>query len=372
MSSGSTGTSATTHGQRRPPSGVLILTVAALVIITSSALATTNAFLFRSGYPYQSTVLALQQLLCTSFAVVAMQVMPAERKSLRISQKNYVQMLLPFSFILALKLFLQNKAVQFVSPAFYSMTASMLPVGVTFLSIVLGMSPFKWSTVVAAAFVSFGGVLIKAGQVELSALGFALTITALVLDAVRLILMQQLLQPLKLTGVGMMLLSSPQQCLMLFMNAAWVDGQDVARRLRFPSNQGGFGGEFLPLVLIICSLAVIVVLVNMIFVKMTSAIISAICTPFKDLATVIFSDLFVDKRTETPKAVIGFAIACTASLGYNIHDIYSKKEAEEASKNAKKETNTNMNTGGGGGGGGSGGARALPPKEEEASTITGV
>ena len=162
-----------------PPT--LILVVAVLVVFSSSGLALTNAYLFRSGYPYQSTVLALQQLLCTSFGVVAMQVMPTERAKLRISQKNYVGMLLPFSAVLAAKLFLQNKAVQYVSPAFYAMTASMLPVGVTFMSLFVGMSNFKWSTVVAAAFVSFGGILIKAGQVQLSAVGFALTVSSLLL-----------------------------------------------------------------------------------------------------------------------------------------------------------------------------------------------
>ena len=165
---------------KHAPAG-LILVVAVLVVISSSGLALVNAYLFRSGYPYQSTVLALQQLLCTSFGVVAMQVMPGERAKLRISQKNYVGMLLPFSAVLAAKLFLQNKAVQYVSPAFYAMTASMLPVGVTFMSLFVGMSNFKWSTVWAAAFVSFGGILIKAGQVQLSTVGFALTVSSLLL-----------------------------------------------------------------------------------------------------------------------------------------------------------------------------------------------
>ena len=203
----------------------LVGTVAVLVVLASSSLALVNAYLFRSGYPYQSTVLALQQLLCTSFGVVAMQVMPGERAKLRISQKNYLQMLLPFSFVLALKLFLQNKAIQYVSPAFYAMTASMLPAGVTFVSLLVGIAKFKWSTVVAAAIVSGGGILIKAGNVHLGAMGLFLTVSSLLLDVVRLLLMQNLLQPLKLTGVGMMLLSAPQQCLLFFLNAAWIDAK---------------------------------------------------------------------------------------------------------------------------------------------------
>jgi hypothetical protein len=110
----------------------------------------------------------------------------------------------------------------------------------------------------------------------------------------------------------------------------------------------------------VCALAIGVVLFNLIFVKMTSAIISAICTPFKDLSTIVFSDLIVDKRTETPSAVIGFAMACTASLAYNIHDVYEKR-AEAAKRKTDeerkplvggKEDAAEKGKGPGGGGGG--------------------
>ena len=62
------------------PTGTAVLIMALLVTVTSSSLALTMAYLFRSGYPYQSTVLAAQQLVCTGFGVVAMQLMPEERK----------------------------------------------------------------------------------------------------------------------------------------------------------------------------------------------------------------------------------------------------------------------------------------------------
>ena len=112
--------------------------MATVVVVVSSALALSMAYLFRSGYPYQCTVLAVQQLVCTVFASVAMSWNPEDAVKLRISKVNYVTMLLPFSGVLSLKLFLQNKAVQYVSPAFYAMTGSLLPVGVTAL-------PSRWA-----------------------------------------------------------------------------------------------------------------------------------------------------------------------------------------------------------------------------------
>ena len=349
---------ASAAGADAPPSGHAVFVMAVLVVVVSSSLALTMAHLFRSGYPYQCTVLALQQLVCTVFAAIAMRFRPEESAALRISKWNYATMLLPFSGVLSLKLFLQNKAVQYVSPAFYAMTGSLLPVGVTVLSIAMGTA--KSGPPSPPPRVSIGGVLIKFGQVELSPLGFALTMSSLGLDVVRLMLMQALLQPLKLTGMQTMLLSAPQQCLMFFVNAAWAEASDVAARAKLSPEDGGFGADFVPIVCTVCALAIGVVLFNLIFVKMTSAIISAICTPFKDLSTIVFSDLIVDKRTETPSAVIGFAMACTASLAYNIHDVYekraeaAKRETDEERKPlvGGKEDAAEKGKGPGGGGGG--------------------
>jgi drug/metabolite transporter (DMT)-like permease len=313
-----------------PPTGNAIFVMAVLVVVVSSGLALVMAHLFRSGYPYQCSVLAVQQMVCTAFGAFMMGQRPEEAAKLRISRWNYLTMLLPFSGVLSLKLFLQNKAVQYVSPAFYAMTGSLLPVGVTMLSIAIGSAKFKWSTVAAAAVVSVGGVLIKFGQVELSTIGFVLTISSLGLDVVRLLLMQALLQPLRLSGMATMLLSAPQQCLLFFVNAAWADAREVAHRIKLGADEGGFGDDFYVILCVVCALAIMVVLFNLIFVKMTSAIISAICTPFKDLSTIVFSDLLVDKRTETPQAIIGFAMSCSASLAYNIHDVYEKRREAEA------------------------------------------
>ena len=186
-------------------------------------------------------------------------------------------------------------------------------------------------------------MLIKAGQMELSPFGFILTMSSLGLDVVRLLLMQYLLQPLKLTGIGMMLLSAPQQCILFCVNSVFTDVGAIARRMQLTEDEGGFGPEFLPIVATVCALAVGVVLFNLFFVKMTSAIISAICTPFKDLCTIIMSDLFVDPRTETPRAMAGFGLACTASFVYNVHDIYARRKEKE-----REEEEEEAAAGGGG------------------------
>ena len=80
-----------------PPTGNAVFVMAVLVVVVSSGLALVMAHLFRSGYPYQCSVLAVQQLVCTAFGAFMMGQRPEEAAKLRISRWNYLTMLLPFS-----------------------------------------------------------------------------------------------------------------------------------------------------------------------------------------------------------------------------------------------------------------------------------
>ena len=61
----------------------------------------------------------------------------------------------------------------------------------------------------------------------------------------------------------------------------------------------------------------------------------AITTPFKDLSIIVMSDTFVVQREETPLSIAGFALACSTSLAYNIHNIY-RKERDKAERLEKE------------------------------------
>ena len=311
--------------------GLQILCAACANILTSSLMAVFNAWIFRQGYHFQFSLIVVQQAVCSLFAFLQVTHLPGEKEKVRISASNYFRMLLPFSVCVAAKLYIQNKAFEYVSPAFYAMIASTLPVGVTLLSIVRGIEPFRKSTVGAAVLVSVGGVMIKFGEVALSPLGLALTCTALVLDVVRLVLMQYLVQPLRLSGPGLMMLSSPLQCALCALGAVFFESAAVASSVE--------AGNFPPLVwfVLLCNgaLAMLVNLVIFVFVKVANAIVVAITTPFKDLSTIVMSDSFVVRREETPLSIAGFALACSTSLVYNIHNIY-RKEREKAERLEKE------------------------------------
>ena len=307
------------------PVGIQILLAALANVASSSTLTVFNAWIFRQGYHYQWSLIVVQQMVCAVFAVAQVACLPGERQRLRISRKDYASTLLPFSVVVSLKLYVQNKAFELVSPAFYAMIASTLPVGVTALSVAVGAEPFRIAACVAAGAVAVGGAMIHAGELSLSPVGFTLTLIAMGLDVVRLVLVQRLVQPLKLSSSGLMLLSAPLQCVIAAIGAAVLESRAVAAAMS--------GGEFTALawslVFLNGALAVVVNLVIFVFVKVASAVAVAVTTPFKDLAVVLLSDEFVVRRRETTMSVAGFALACTASLGYNVWNIGVKERERE-------------------------------------------
>ena len=314
------------------PVGIQILLAALANVASSSTLTVFNAWIFRQGYHYQWSLIVVQQMVCAVFAVAQVACLPGERQRLRISRKDYASTLLPFSVVVSLKLYVQNRAFELVSPAFYAMIASTLPVGVTALSVAVGAEPFRIAACVAAGAVAVGGAMIHAGELSLSPVGFTLTLIAMGLDVVRLVLVQRLVQPLKLSSSGLMLLSAPLQCVIAAIGAAVLESRAVAAAMS--------GGEFTALawslVFLNGALAVVVNLVIFVFVKVASAVAVAVTTPFKDLAVVLLSDEFVVRRRETTMSVAGFALACTASLGYNVWNI-GVKERERGEERERLE-----------------------------------
>lgn len=90
--------------------GFQILCAALANIMSSSMMAIFNAWIFRHGYHFQFSLIVVQQLVCSCFAMAQVAYLPGEKAKVKISSKNYFTMLLPFSILVAAKLYIQNKA----------------------------------------------------------------------------------------------------------------------------------------------------------------------------------------------------------------------------------------------------------------------
>ena len=325
------------------PVGAQVLLAALANVASSSTLTVFNAWIFRQGTTTSSSS------PCSRWCAPSSR-WRRWRYSARATGANLAQGLRrdapPISVVVSLKLYVQNRAFELVSPAFYAMIASTLPVGVTALSVAVGSEPFRVVTCVAAGVVALGGAMIHAGEVALSPAGFALTLVAMSLDVTRLVLVQRLVQPLGLSSVGLMLLSAPLQCVIAAIGAAVLESGSVAAA----ASAGEFTALAWSLVFLNGALAVVVNLVIFVFVKVASAVAVAVTTPFKDLAVVLLSDEFVVRRRETTTSIVGFALACAASLGYNVWNIGVKdrerKDREMRERAAEQYVRSRVGPGG--------------------------
>ena len=89
--------------------GFQIMCAAMANVMASSMMGIFNAWIFRHGYHFQFSLIVVQQLVCSCFAVAQVSFLPGEKEKVKISAKNYITMLLPFSLLVALKLYVQNK-----------------------------------------------------------------------------------------------------------------------------------------------------------------------------------------------------------------------------------------------------------------------
>ena len=72
------------------------------------------------------------------------------------------------------------------------------------------------------------------------------------------------------------------------------------------------------------------------FVRAGSALLAACAAPFKDVATIVLSDTFVEPRRESRVSVFGYSVACVASFAYCVGKLDEREARVEASRFSSK------------------------------------
>lgn len=163
-----------------------------------------NDLLFMRGFHCQFTLLTVHNALCgaVGFAVVAN--VPEERNRAQLRFGQIVRYCLPLAVCHSMKLYLQNKALDYISPAFLSMMYGIDPVLVCIACMAIGWERFRWNTLILVVVATFGITLTAIGEVISSALGTTLAVVSIVMEVGRLLLLQHLLKHLGVTVSGLL------------------------------------------------------------------------------------------------------------------------------------------------------------------------
>ena len=296
-----------------------------------------NDLLILRGFHAQFALLAVHNALCglVGFAVVANVEREKNAKQLRFSQ--VARYCLPLAVCHSAKLYAQNKALEYVSPAFVSMVYGATPVLVAVSCVCVGWEPLRFRAGALVAVAAAGVVLTAVGEGIAAddadaarGAGAALAAVSVVAEVGRLLLLEHLLRRLRVTVGALLVYTAPLEIALLTAGAVafesrWLmDEVPKFKRALWFLLAGNSAWAVGTNVTTYC------------FVRAGSALLAACAAPFKDVATIVLSDTFVEPRRESRVSVFGYSVACVASFAYCVGKLDEREARVEASRFSSK------------------------------------
>lgn len=291
-----------------------------------------NDLLILKGFHAQFTLLAVHNALCGGVGFLVVTHIPEEAKKKQLKFSQIVKYCVPLAVCHSTKLYAQNKALEYVTPAFLSMTYGATPVLVAGACVAIGWERFGLRAGALISLAAFGVVLTAAGEMNESHagddggfinFGLILAFTSVVAEVGRLVLLEQLLRRVQVTVGGLLVYTAPMEIFLLSLGAVVFESSYLINEV--PQ----FDSSLWWLLLLNTAWALCTNVTTYCFVRVGSALLAACSAPFKDVGTIVLSDLFVEPRHESRLAVFGYSLACVASFAYCVEKLGEREESND-------------------------------------------
>jgi drug/metabolite transporter (DMT)-like permease len=307
-----------------------------------------NDLLILKGFHAQFALLALHNCVCGVVGFWVVTSVPTERgkKQLRVSQ--IVRYCVPLAVCHSAKLYAQNKALEFVSPALVSITYGATPVLVALVCVLIGWEPLRLRTGVMVSVAAFGVALTAVGELNEARddaensnnyVGLTLAFVSVVAEVGRLVLLEHLLRNVKVTIGALLVYTAPLETALLSLGAALFETSNLLKEVPL------FDKTTWWLLLVNTAWALCTNVSTYFFVRVSSALLAACSAPFKDVGTIVLSDLFVEPRHESRLAVFGYSIACVASFAYVVVTLGEREERGDQGWSGGSRSGSNVKSG---------------------------
>lgn len=276
-----------------------------------------------SGFPFPLALTAWHMLFCSVVGIFCIQVLKV-CPTHNMSQKDYIQRVLPIGMLYAGSLWLSNSSYLYLSVSFIQMTKSLMP-GLVFISgVFLGTERFSRAVAANMGLIAFGVVVCTLGEANLVIKGLVYQLAALGFEAVRLTMIQVLMNS---KGFSMNPLQSlyyvaPACFLCLLVPLSLIE----LRPLMEMTNWSIYPSVFLANAFLAFALNLAVFLL----IGKTSALTMNIAGVIKDWLLIFFS-FAVFKAPVTLLNLVGYLFCCMGVAIYNYMKLQmiKKKVAEE-------------------------------------------
>ena len=175
------------------------LAYAASWITISSAVVIYNKWILTVlKFPYPIALTMAHMALNTIFATIGVWsgLVPLDKKSMSISA--YIRGILPIAGLFSIVLWFGNTAYLYLSVSFIQMLKAIMPALVYVVSVSMGLTTFGAGKVLNILLICVGVAIASYGELLFNFTGFSLQITSSLAEALRLALLQILVQKLGL------------------------------------------------------------------------------------------------------------------------------------------------------------------------------
>ncbi|KAG1680763.1 hypothetical protein FOA52_008096 [Chlamydomonas sp. UWO 241] len=282
-----------------------------------------------SGFPFPITLTLWHMVFCSTVGFVAVRVFKVV-KSHNMSAREYCNRVLPIGILYAGSLWLSNSAYLYLSVSFIQMTKSLMP-GLVYMSgIMLATEKFSIPVTLNMMLIAFGVVICALGETNLVMMGLIQQLAALGFEALRLTMVQVLINSKGYNMNPLQSLYYVSPACMVSLFPAWLlhELSDLRTRTDWVFN---------PSVMLANAVtAFILNLAVFLLIGKTSALTMNIAGVIKDWMLIFFS-WSIFKAPVTVLNLTGYIFCCSGVVIYNHLKLQALKAKVAGTKTADAE-----------------------------------
>jgi drug/metabolite transporter (DMT)-like permease len=249
-----------------------------------------------------------------------------------LTAQQFLMNIMPVAALYAIMLTCSNYSYMYLSVAFIQMLKASLPVLVFTVSVIAGLMSFDYKILTSILVICFGIFFVTTGEVQLHWVGFFLQVTALIVEANRLCLIEILLKKkgITLNPLTTTFYVAPATCLCLFVGVMIFEVKEISTVVGMISAS--------PLTFVLnCSLAFLLNLAVFLIIGNTSALTMNIAGIAKDVV-VITASTFLYTTVLSGRSISGFVLAVIGVSCYNYFKFRLMQQAANAKHQALEDT----------------------------------
>ncbi|PNW80203.1 hypothetical protein CHLRE_08g382350v5 [Chlamydomonas reinhardtii] len=262
-----------------------------------------------SGFPFPIALTLWHMFFCSTVGFICVRVLKLV-KSHNMTPREYYTRVMPIGLLYAGSLWLSNSAYLYLSVSFIQMTKSLMPGLVYASGVMLGTEKYSRGVTLNMLLIAFGVVICAIGEMNLVFRGVVQQLTALGFEAMRLTMVQVLINSkgYNMNPIQSLYYVSPACLICLLVPFLSVE----LNKLRTTHDW-----TFNPSVMLANALtAFILNLAVFLLIGKTSALTMNIAGVIKDWMLIFFS-FYLFKAPVTTINLLGYAFCCSGVVVYN-------------------------------------------------------